>query len=294
MELDADGQSEIISGSATGHVYLFDRNSDGSFRSGEPIEDRWGWEINVRNLDAVFAADWDSDGDLDLLMGTMNAGVLCARNEGTAAKYAFGKPVRLKAAGKPINLSDAAPIVTDWDQDGLVDLLVGTGNGSVVWFRNIGTRTKPELAAAVTIIRKSSPSSEGGWGNCVKPCVHDWNGDGRPDLLLGSESSYFGKPDQTEEERAAESAAQAKLAKLMESWSRTFEEYRRLIGSPENNSGTTGEAREEQLNSLRENLRRYKEEIAGMQKMLQRYEPQYLHHGFVWLFLRKPRLERLK
>ena len=61
-------------------------------------------------------------------------------------------PVRLEAAGKPIDteVGHAAPFVYDWDGDGVKDLLVGQFGGGVLWiFHNEGTNAQPKLAAGV-------------------------------------------------------------------------------------------------------------------------------------------------
>jgi hypothetical protein len=61
-------------------------------------------------------------------------------------------PVRLEAAGKPIDtdVGHAAPFVYDWDGDGVKDLLVGQFGGGALWiFRNEGTNAAPKLAAGV-------------------------------------------------------------------------------------------------------------------------------------------------
>jgi hypothetical protein len=64
----------------------------------------------------------------------------------------FLPPVRLEAAGKPIDteVGHAAPFVADFDGDGVKDLLVGQFGGGVLWFyRNMGTNDQPKLAAGV-------------------------------------------------------------------------------------------------------------------------------------------------
>ncbi|OHB64102.1 MAG: hypothetical protein A2168_03510 [Planctomycetes bacterium RBG_13_50_24] len=62
-------------------------------------------------------------------------------------------PVRLEAAGKPIDTTEighAAPFVCDFDGDGLKDLLVGQFKDGLLWiYRNEGTNSEPKLAAGV-------------------------------------------------------------------------------------------------------------------------------------------------
>ena len=61
-------------------------------------------------------------------------------------------PVRLEAAGTPIDtdVGHAAPLVCDFDGDGIRDLLVGQFGEGILWiYRNEGTNSKPKLAAGV-------------------------------------------------------------------------------------------------------------------------------------------------
>lgn len=62
------------------------------------------------------------------------------------------EPVRLEAAGKPIDteVGHAAPFVGDFDGDGVDDLLVGQFGDGLLWiYRNEGTNDAPKLAAGV-------------------------------------------------------------------------------------------------------------------------------------------------
>jgi hypothetical protein len=180
--------------------------------------------------------------------------------------------------------------VADWDGDGKLDLVVGAGDGSVVWFRNAGTAREPRLEAARPLVPPSPLSSRDNnrrrpdpWGLRVKPCVVDWDGDGRPDLLLGDCCGGFNaKPSQTPQEAQEERRANDQMPRLRRRWAETFRRYRQLQDAP--NALNT----EEDLARLREELRRTKDEIAAVQEIQERYRPGYQSHGFVWLFLRKP------
>ena len=68
------------------------------------------------------------------------------------ASYRFAPPVRLEAAGKPIDtdVGHAAPLAVDFDGDGKTDLLVGQFGDGVLWFyKNVGTNSQPRYAAGV-------------------------------------------------------------------------------------------------------------------------------------------------
>jgi hypothetical protein len=70
----------------------------------------------------------------------------------SAVSYRFAPPVRLEAAGKPIDtdVGHAAPLVVDFDGDGINDLLVGQFGEGILWFyKNVGTNAKPRYAAGV-------------------------------------------------------------------------------------------------------------------------------------------------
>ena len=61
----------------------------------------------------------------------------------------FQKPFRLQAGGERIDveIGHAAPLVTDWDGDGIRDLLVGQFKGGHLRiYRNEGTDASPRFA----------------------------------------------------------------------------------------------------------------------------------------------------
>ena len=81
--------------------------------------------------------------------------------------------------------------VADWDGDGLPDIIVNSIWGKVVWFKNIGTRKAPKLAAAQPIEVEwdgPQPTLAYGWLRPngkelltqwrTTPVMVDWNKDG--------------------------------------------------------------------------------------------------------------------
>lgn len=202
-DLDADGRHDLVSGSYSGEIYWFRRKPNGTFAAPEALKAGSG-KLNVGRAAAVAVTDWDGDGDLDLVVGTIQGQVWLVTNTGTPKQPAFSRRERLQAAGKDLvaERRNAGPCVADWDGDGLADLLVGAGSGAVVWYRNVGSRSAPRLAAGVTLVEAfgshevltAAPARS---ALRAKPAVADWNGDGRPDLLVGDFWSGSANGDRT-------------------------------------------------------------------------------------------------
>jgi hypothetical protein len=123
--------------------------------------------LKAGKASAVAVVDWDRDGDLDLLVGNIEGHVSFVRNEGSRERPLFATPVRLEAEGKAIQVpgGDAGPFTADWNGDGLVDLLVGCGDGSVLLYPNTADSG---LAAPLTLVRKSPSWGESASGTKIE------------------------------------------------------------------------------------------------------------------------------
>jgi uncharacterized protein (DUF2141 family) len=135
-------------------------------------------------------ADLDGDGLLDLLVGN-DAGTVNRFEQTTANGTAFAA---LGSLGLSSSESFAAPTVTDVDGDGLLDLLVGNGGGTV-------TRFEQTAANAATFARLGNLTTNGttalNVGNHATPTVTDVDGDGLLDLILGSQRDGVQRFEQT-------------------------------------------------------------------------------------------------
>src|SRR5437763_13455782 len=79
-----------------------------------------------------FAADWDGDGHLDLVVGNFAGTFYWFKGQGKG-KF-LPKPELIKSAdGTPLRIKGAHsdPFVVDWDGDGALDIISGSSEGGV-------------------------------------------------------------------------------------------------------------------------------------------------------------------
>jgi hypothetical protein len=91
----------------------------------------------------------------------------------------------LPAGASTTGMIHSRVTVADWDGDGLPDLLIGGGRGQVLFYNNVGTRTRPEFAHARLVQTGDGRPLDVGWS--AAPLAVDWDGDGVTDLLCGAE-----------------------------------------------------------------------------------------------------------
>lgn len=307
MDFDGDGLVDIISGSySPGDLYLFQRQADGTFAEGTIIKNDQDKPVNVGAAAAVYAADWDSDGDLDLVIGNISGEVYLVANEGTRKEPSYGKSQKLSAGGKEIRVGhgDAGPTVADWDGDGRLDLVVGAGDGSVIFYRNQGSSQEPALAEGVVLLAANKDgfnpdkASAAACGTRTKVCVTDFNGDGKLDLLVGDFSmAKEQEPELTAEEKKAQEEAQKKYEEALARYQKALEnlganklreEWAKLLQAPENETDEQKAEREDRIAELRRKMSEMSQKVRPELKELSeaaskiRRSP-YSYHGFVWL-----------
>ena len=285
MDYDNDGDIDVLSGSYTGEIYYFERGEDGKLAQGRFLIASDGKELKTGTSVTPEAVDVDDDGDLDLVIGTRTSGVFVVANNGTRERPVWApEPAGLRTAkGTKIKGSNAHH--ADWDGDGIVDLVLGSEWGDVVWHRNLGKSTKPRYAEAQTLVdirsHRDGQLNEGDLparpGSRTKVHVTDWNGDGQADLLVGDVRwAYY-------ELEPLTAAQEAEKAALKPAYDGANAAYRKIV--QERNDCVR--ARKPIPDELKARMKAEAAKIAPLRKKWYSFKRRRSNtHGWVWLYLR--------
>ena len=226
VDWDGDGDIDLICGDEDGRVALIENTGkkvDGVPDFLPPVYfQQQADEVKFGALCTPVSFDWDGDGDEDIVIGDSAGNVAFIENlSGPGVDHPkWAAPKKLEADGKILRImagpngSIQGPAeakwgyttisVADWDGDGLPDLILNSIWGKVVWYKNIGTRKEPKLAAAQPIeVEWNGPAPQLAWGWMkpegkalltqwrTTPFVIDFDGDGLLDLVMLDQEGYL-------------------------------------------------------------------------------------------------------
>ncbi|OHB76496.1 MAG: hypothetical protein A2Z25_11390, partial [Planctomycetes bacterium RBG_16_55_9] len=224
LDWDKDGDVDLVVGQEDGRVALVENT--GKIADGMPefLKPQFfrqeADEVKFGVLVTPDSVDWDGDGDEDLICGNSAGYIGFIENLDGGNPPKWAAPVCLEADGKVIRImagpngSIQGPCeakwgyttlnVADWDHDGLLDIVVNSIWGKVVWYRNIGTLRRPKLAAQQPIeVEWTGPPPKPAWNwwqpedkNLTTqwrttPVVIDYNEDGLNELVTLNNEGYL-------------------------------------------------------------------------------------------------------
>jgi len=143
--------------------------------------------LNLTNVIPTFG-DLNADGKKDMILGWFNGYLHYFENTSIGNDISF-----TKRDSNYFNIdcgTQTAPQLVDLNKDGKLDLVIGKYNGTLAYYQNSGTATKPNFNANPTIDslgKISVRSREDTYGNAI-PCVFDIDNDGIFEALIGSYS----------------------------------------------------------------------------------------------------------
>jgi hypothetical protein len=142
--------------------------------------------LDVRDI-APFFGDIDSDGDKDLFAGGLSGKILFMTN----ANGNFVNPTFQKDhTGTDIDIGQSAkPVLFDLDDNGTLDLIIGTRDGNLVYYENTGSPNSPEFTFRTDTLGGAVSHPSNSLVRYSSPAFGDFDNDGRTDLLLGGADS---------------------------------------------------------------------------------------------------------
>ena len=154
-----------------------------------------GDDIDVYGWPSPNFADFDHDGDLDLICGEFLDGFTYFKNEGSRSNPQYGAGIRLKQANGDalvMDLQMITPTAFDWDSDGDLDLIVGDEDGRVALIENSGVRSEDEIPYFKPPVYFQQEADTLKFGALATPFAYDWDKDGDQDILCGNTAGHIG------------------------------------------------------------------------------------------------------
>lgn len=191
LDVNGDGIADLIVGSASGEVRLYEGSrSELGWRlgSGRPATLAGEEPLRLDGYAAPAAADLNGDGRPDLIVGDGSGRLRIYLNEGGFSFRELDGAIPDVGAG-----AYAAPAIGDLNGDGVGDLVVGTGDGRLLFVAgSVAADGMVQWRGPVAELEAVMPGAETGTETSfAAPRIADYDGDGRAELLVGDNDGFI-------------------------------------------------------------------------------------------------------
>ncbi len=178
-DINGDGVPDLLHGTADGPLRCYINAGSAAAPVWQENTTLFGGTIDVGGASSPFFSDFDSDGDLDMLLGTQMGYIKYYENTGTMYSPAWTENSEFFSG---IDHSIYASVTAgDVNNDGFTDVIVGDLSGNLYYYRNTGTALVYNSFMFMGV-------NVGGW-SC--PRLIDMDFDGDLDLAVGNEDGYL-------------------------------------------------------------------------------------------------------
>jgi len=130
-DLDGDGDMDLLVGDFNGFIQYFENTSTNKNLTFSFIENVGSIDLSGNSVPTL--GDLDGDGDLDMLIGQLNGSLIFYRNAGSISAYNF----EAESFNDIQVESNSAPELFDIEGDGDLDLVLGSTNEGLLFYRNL-------------------------------------------------------------------------------------------------------------------------------------------------------------
>ncbi len=191
-----DAQGHWKNGPLRGNIYVMlnqGTNAKPKYADAVMLKDIDGDNLETYGWPNPCFADWDNDGDLDIIVSEFVDGLFFMENIGTRTEPKYKKRVALTYENGErvhVDLAMITPTAFDWDGDGDLDILAGDEDGRIALFENSG-KLKNGMPVFLEPWYFKQEADDLKTGALSTPSGYDWDGDGDWDLICGNSAGYI-------------------------------------------------------------------------------------------------------